>query len=183
MIIGALLFTGSLVSLTMLDKFSRKFLYSITTFGNIVGLLAMGIYSYFKTYADVSDFKFIPVASLSLIIFSASVARLPLTFIMMAEIMPQNIRSFGLSICQTFNWVLAFLLLRFFKVFVDVFQFHVCMFLFCSVALFGMIFVIVFVPETKNRSFEEIENSLLKKSRKPLVSNRKIKNDLELENS
>lgn len=181
MIAGALLFIGSLISLTIIDKFSRKFLYSITTVGNIIGLLAMAIFSYCKTYADVSGFKFIPVASLSLIIFSASVARLPLTFIMMAEIMPQNIRSFGVSVCQTFNWILAFVLLRFFKVIVDVLRFHVCMFLFCAVAFFGMIFVIVFVPESKNRSFEEIESSLMKKRRKFVATEIKQANVIELE--
>lgn len=162
-IVGVLLFVGSLVSLTIVDKFSRKFLYSLTTVGNIVGLLAMGIYSYYKTAVDVSSLKYIPVASLSLVIFAASVGRLPLTYIMMAEIMPQNIRSFGVALCTTFNWILAFLLLRFFSDVVDYLQFHNCMFIFCGFALFGMIFVMFFVPESKNRSFEEIESSLRNK--------------------
>jgi MFS family permease len=159
-IVGILLFVGSLVSLTLVDKYSRRFLYTVTTVGNLIGLMAMGVHSYCKTIEDVSNFKLIPVVSLSLIIFCASAGRLPLTYIMMAEIMPQNMRSFGVSISTTCNWVLAFVLLRIFSTIVDLFKFHVCMFIFFGFALFGMIFVMIYVPETKNKSFEEIENSL-----------------------
>lgn len=162
-IVGVLLFVGSLTSLTIVDKFSRKFLYSLTTIANMIGLMAMGIYSYYKTHCDVTNFKFIPVASLSLIIFAASVGRLPLTYIIMAEIIPQNIRSFGVSICTTLNWILAFILLRFFSTAVEILQFHNCMFICCTFTCLGMIFVILYVPETKNRSFEEIEDSLMDK--------------------
>lgn len=183
-IVGSLLFIGSLVSLTLVDKFSRKFLYSVTTVGNIVGLLAMAIHSFFKTRnidstQDSVVFKFIPVASLSLVIFAASIGRLPLTFIMMAEIMPQNIRSLGIAICTTCNWILAFILLRFFSTLIEVLQFHNCLLLFSCSALFGMIFVIYYVPESKNRSFEEIENSLMK--RKFISSSSKHQEQPELE--
>lgn len=162
LIVGVLLCLGSLVSLTLVNRFSRKTLYSVTTLGNIVGLVAMGIYSYCKANnaASVENFKLVPVASLSLIIFVASTGRLPLTFVMTAEIMPQNIRSFGISIVNTFNWILAFILLKYFSTAVKVFQFHTCMFIFSGFALAGILFVIFYVPESKNRSFEEIENSL-----------------------
>lgn len=163
-IVGALLFAGSLFSITIVDKFSRRFLYSITTVGYMIGLIAMGVYSYLKTSYDVSSFKFVPVASLSLIIFAASLGRLPLSYIIMAEIIPQNIRSFGVAVCTTSNWILAFLLLRFFTKAVDVLQFHNCMFLCCGFTFIGMLFVIFYVPETKGRSFEEIEKSLTDKT-------------------
>lgn len=162
-IVGTLLFVGSLVSLTIVDRFPRKFLYSVTTVVYMIGLSAMGIYSYLKTMTDTSSFRFIPVISLSLIIFAASVGRLPLTYIIMAEIMPQNVRSFGVSICTTCNWILAFIVLRYFAKAVEVLGFHTCMFICWGFTLFGMIFVILYVPESKNKSFEEIENLLAKK--------------------
>lgn len=162
-IVGMLLVAGSLVSLTIINKFSRRFLYTVTTIGYMIGLLSMGMYGYLKTSSNVSNFKFIPVASLSLIIFSASVGRLPLTYIMMTEIIPQNIRSLGVSICTTSNWILAFVFLRFFTTLVKLVQFHNCMFICCGFTFTGMIFVLLYVPETKNRSYEEIENSLTNK--------------------
>lgn len=178
-IVGALLVSGSLISLTLVDKFSRRFLYSVTTVGNIIGLLSMGLYSYLKTTSDVSSFKFIPVMSLSLVIFCASSGRLPLTYIMMAEIMPQSIRSFGVSVSTTFNWILAFGLLRYFSTLVALLQFYTCMFIFCGFALFGMFFVMFYVPETKGKSFEEIENSLTSKIFKYSAARANDKNEVE----
>lgn len=165
-IVGVLLCVGSLVSLAIVDRFSRKFLYCATTLANLMGLFAMGIHSYYKVNGNFETFSFVPVMSLSLVIFASSIGRLPLTYIMMAEIMPQNIRSLGISICTTFNWLWAFILLRFFSTAVDVLHFHNCMILFSLVCVFGMIFVIAVVPETKSRSFEDIENSLSRKKLK-----------------
>lgn len=177
-IVGTLLFVGSLVSSFIVDKFPRRFLYCLTTVAFIIGLNAIGIYSYSKTLTDVSRFKFVPIASLSLIIFSASAGRLPLTFIMMTEIMPQSIRSFGVTVCTIVNWTLAFILLRFFTTIIETLQFHLCMFAFSGVAILGIIFVIIFVPETKNRSFDEIENSLRNRREKHTKPE-----NLELKNS
>ncbi|CRL04325.1 CLUMA_CG017420, isoform A [Clunio marinus] len=159
-IVGMLLMLGSLVSLKLVHNYSRKSLYVVTTIGYVFGLLLMGIYSYYKINQDVSDLKFIPVASLSLIIFTASVGRLPLSYIMMAEIIPQNVRSFGISICTTINWIWAFILLRFFSTAVNILSFHNCMFICASFAIFGVFFVIVYVPESKDKSYQEIEDSL-----------------------
>lgn len=157
---------GSLLSLAIVDKFTRKFLYCTTTVANLLGLLAMSAHSYFKGSDNADIFSYVPVVSLSLVIFASSIGRLPLTYIMMAEIMPQNIRSMGIAICTTFNWIWAFVLLRFFTKAVDVFQFHICMLIFSAFSIFGLIFVIAVVPETKSRSFEEIEKSLTNKKLK-----------------
>lgn len=165
-IVGVLMIVGPLFNLTFVDKFSRKFIYNISTTLNIIGLMAMGLYSYIRTFTDVSSFKYVPVASLSLVIFIAMAGRFPLTYIMMAEIIPQNVRSFGISTCTFFNWSLSFILLRLFSTMVEVLQFHSCMFIFSGFTFFGMILVILYVLETKDRSFEEIEK---------LLSNKKLK--------
>jgi MFS family permease len=162
-IVGALQFAGSLLSLTLIDKFSRKFLYSATAIGQTIGLLAIGLHNYFETIIDVSRFKFIPVASFSLVLSAAAIGRLPLTFMIMAEIMPSKTRSFGVSISTTFNWILDFLALRYFSMLVDLLQFHTCMFIFSGFSIFGTIFVIFFVPETKSKSFDEIANLLTRR--------------------
>ena len=164
-LVGLLMVVGPLISLTFIEKYSRKFIYTTTTLGNIMGLMTMGIYSYCKTFTDVSSFKYVPVASLCLVTFIAMSGRFPLTYIIMAEIIPQSVRSFGVSICIVVNWTLSFILLKSFSQMVEVLKFHNCMFLFSGFTLFGLVLLIIYVPETKNRSFEEIENSLIKKKR------------------
>lgn len=73
-----------------------------------------------------------------------------------------QIRSFGISFCTTLLWLIAFLLLQFFPLAVDTFQLFVCMFIFCFITVVGMLFVILCMPETKNRSAMEIERLLMK---------------------
>lgn len=156
---------GSLVSLSLIGRYPRKSLYAVTTTVNIIGLLAMALYSYCKTFTDFSSFKYVPVVSLSLIIFVAMSARFPLTYVLLAELIPQNVRSLGVSMCIVVNWTLSFVLLTMFSTIVKTLQFHFCMFLFSGCTVLGLILVMLYVPETKNRSFEEIESSLTKKKR------------------
>lgn len=162
---GALMLLGSLLSTFILDKFPRKLLYIWTTVGFILGLAGLASHSYLKSISNDSSFKLLPVLSLSWLIFVACAGRLPLTFIIMAEVMPQSIRSFGVSICNTVNWLLCFLMLKFFPTIVKSIGFHNCMFLLAGSAVVGIFAVLLLVPETKNRSFEDIEMELGKKSK------------------
>jgi len=141
---------------------SRKLLYSITCFGTMLGQLAMGTHVYLKNYYDMADFGWVPIASLSFVIFVAAIGLLPLTFVMLSEILPLKIRSFGATFCTAVLWTLSFLLLRYFASLVALLQLYVCMFIFCGFTFLGMVCVIFYVPESRNRSSEEIEKSLHK---------------------
>lgn len=91
-IVAIIQVVGSVVSTFAIDNMSRKMLYAITCLGTIVGLLAMGTHGFLKAYYDVSNFAWVPIASLSFVIFIASIGLLPLTFIMLSEILPQEVR-------------------------------------------------------------------------------------------
>lgn len=183
-IVAIIQLAGSTVSTFAIGNMPRKLLYAMTCFGTIIGLLAIGAHGYLKMYYDMSDFAWVPIASLSFVIFVAAIGLLPLTFVMLSELLPQKasrekdllqvnnffissyfhyqIRSFGVSFCTAVLWTISFLLLRYFAVLVALLQLHVCMFIFCGFTSFGMICVIFYVPESRNRSNEEIEKSLQK---------------------
>lgn len=159
-IVGVLLNVGALISVFVMDKFTRKLLYFITNMGNIFGLVLMGFYGFFGQFYDVNDFKIIPVIALSIVILFVSIARLPLTYVITAEIQPQRTRSFGIAICSSVSWFCAFLMMKYFASLVDLITFHNCMFLFAFVLVISQVFVTFLVPETKNKSFEEIERDM-----------------------
>ena len=159
-VVGVIQLAGSCVSTVVVDKVPRKVLYFISCVGTMFGLIAFGLHGYLKLSLNVSMFNWVPIASLSFVIFIASIGLLPLTFIMLSEVLPQQIRSFGVSFCTGILWFLAFLLLRFFSTIVALLQLYLCMWIFSGFVFFGMVFVIFFVPETKNKSMEEIEKAL-----------------------
>lgn len=91
-VVAVIQVVGSTISTLAIGKLSRKLLYAITGFGTIAGLLTFGIHGYLKTYYNMEDFAWVPIASLSFVIFIASVGLLPLTFVMLSEILPQKVR-------------------------------------------------------------------------------------------
>lgn len=169
---------GSVVSALITERMARKTLYVITCLGTIVGLLAFGLHGFLATLINVSQFNWIPIVSMSFVIFIASVGLMPLTFTILSEILPVKvkcknvinnflscfshfqIRSFGVSFCTALLWLIAFLLLIFFPTLVDAIGLFACMFSFCFITFVGMVYVIFVVPETKNRTIEEIEQLL-----------------------
>ena len=162
LIMGVILVLGSFLSLSLVNKFSRKVLYTLTTVGYALGLVMSGLYNMCKGMPGIENFKLVPMISLAIVIFIGAMGRLPLTYVIMSEIMPQNIRSFGISVANTVNWLLAFILLQYLSTAFEVLLFHNCMFIFSAIVMFGLFFVIYYVPETKNKSLEEIETILNK---------------------
>ena len=70
----------------------HQILLGVSSGGTGFFLGVMGIYSYLDhTGIDLSHVKFIPIMSLSLVIFVASVGIITLPFIVLAEISPQKV--------------------------------------------------------------------------------------------
>lgn len=59
-------------------------------------------------------------------------------------------------------WVFAFIMIKCFPLLTATFGMHGCMFLFAGFSVAGALFVIIVLPETKGKSFEEIMNLLAK---------------------
>lgn len=92
-VIGAIQLLGSVFSMYAIDKTPRKVLYVLTCLGCILGLLGMGVHGLFSTlnFEFMAKLNWVPIVSLSVVIFVASVGILPLTFIILSEILPQNV--------------------------------------------------------------------------------------------
>lgn len=65
--------------------------FSLT--GTGIGLVVMGAYMYLQSIGnELEGFKWIPLASFSYILFIGSAGLIPLPFIIISEIMPQEVR-------------------------------------------------------------------------------------------
>lgn len=109
---------------------------------------------------DVEVFNWIPLASLSTVIFFASCAILTLPFTVIGEVMPEQIKEFGVTFCMTLMAVLGFILVKFFPFLLQLLGFHFSMFLFAATCLSCAAIIILYMPETKGKNHEEIMNLL-----------------------
>uniref|UniRef100_A0A182NGP0 Major facilitator superfamily (MFS) profile domain-containing protein n=1 Tax=Anopheles dirus TaxID=7168 RepID=A0A182NGP0_9DIPT len=160
-VVGAIQIIGSYGSTIIVDRCQRKHVYIATSFFAAIGLFAMGTHGYLKSqHVDVSAINWIPVASLSFVIFIASVGLLPLTFVILSEILPPKVRGLGGSLCTAFLWTISFLVVKYFPVMVELIGLHGCMWVFSAVCLTAGLFNAIFIPETRGRSIEQIIHAM-----------------------
>lgn len=109
---------------------------------------------------DVENINWIPIVTFSFVIFIASLAVLSLPFLVISEVMPQDLKEFGVSFCMTILWTCSFLIIKYLPFLTSTFGFHGIYFIFATVCILSAIFIITSMPETEGKSYEEIMNLL-----------------------
>lgn len=83
---------GNLCTTTFSDTLGRKALLMISLLGSALGMFTFASYSYLRhTGYDVTSFEWVPVVSLSLVIFVASAGVVPMMFLCMVEHIPTKV--------------------------------------------------------------------------------------------
>lgn len=159
-IIGGIQIIGVYSSTLLVDRAGRKILLAISSFGACAGYLCLGAYIYLSSMYSMDGFEWIPIVSFGCIMYILSIGLIPLPSTLQTEILPQKIRAIGLMICVTATWLLAFVMVKIFPFLMQLLGMHGCMFLFAGCSLVGGAYVVIIVPETKGKSFDEIMNLL-----------------------
>lgn len=76
----------------------------ISSLGTALGLIALATYMMLKSWNyAVEAYNWIPLVSFSYVLFMGSLAVLTMPFIVISEVMPAQIREFGVSLCVIIN--------------------------------------------------------------------------------
>jgi hypothetical protein len=185
---------GSLV----IDKLGRKILLLISGVGHVLSLGVMGIYyithksenkaNMTTTVASTisstmsstttelpkssSELGWLPVVCLVVFVIAFSIGYGPIPWMIVGEITPSSALGFISSIATAVNWTFAFAITKeFAEVEKAITQYGAFwMFAGCSVA--SVIFVFMFVPETKGKSVEEMQKIFLGSKHSEYSNNR-----------
>lgn len=114
----------------------------------------MGMFDLYKE--QLIAYTWIPVTAFSTIILMASIGMSPLTFVILAEILPKKIKNTVTLLSLEIIWILAFVLLSFYPTLTVVIGMYNCMFMFATCCIIGTVFYITVLPETKGKSYDEI---------------------------
>jgi SP family xylose:H+ symportor-like MFS transporter len=156
-ILGVVNLIFTFFAIKLVDKMGRKPLLYIGSIGMTIALAAVGLFIYF----DVVGNWVLPFLLLFMGAFSISWG--PIVWVLLSEIFPTKIRSLALAISVFIQWVANFVVTQVFPSLVenqwlkDHFNGAFPFYLFSVICLFSLVFVWKKIPETKNRTLEEID--------------------------
>lgn len=109
---------------------------------------------------DVEAYNWIPIVAYSFVLFLLALAVSSIGMTVTAEVMPDKIKDFGLAYAGVLNMLSTFIVVKSLPTVSALIGWHGCMFIFATICLFGAIFVSIYLPETKGKSYDEIMNSV-----------------------
>ena len=160
-IMGIVNILFTLVAIFTVDRFGRKPLLIIGSLGMAVGALAVA-------YCDQLGIKGI-VPVLSVIVYAAffMMSWGPVCWVLIAEIFPNTIRSQAVAIAVAFQWVFNYLVSSTFPALYD-FSPMFAYSLYGIICLIAALFVWKWVPETKEKTLEDMTALWRKRENRPV---------------
>ncbi|KAJ6642107.1 Facilitated trehalose transporter Tret1, partial [Pseudolycoriella hygida] len=127
-ILGLLQVCGIYVSSMLVDRVGRRILLGISSLGAAISLFVFGTFSYLINQGyELSFFDWVPVVSGSFYIFINCVGIKPMPSLYVAEILPDNVRDIGLSICMMVMTMCTSISVFTLPLFVDLFGLYAVM--------------------------------------------------------
>jgi sugar porter (SP) family MFS transporter len=148
----------TVVAILLLDRVGRRVLLLTGTAICVVSLVGLGMYFHFPTLQH--DYGWLALASLILFIVGFAIGLGPVFWLMISEIYPLGVRSRAMAIATVANWTFNFLVSYFFLELVSTIGKAGTFWLYAGCGIVAFTYFLIRVPETRNRSLEEIEREL-----------------------
>uniref|UniRef100_A0A8D0EL21 Solute carrier family 2, facilitated glucose transporter member 10 n=1 Tax=Strix occidentalis caurina TaxID=311401 RepID=A0A8D0EL21_STROC len=107
--------------------------------------------------------NWITLLSMMAFVSAFSVGFGPMTWLVLSEIYPAGIRGRAFAFCNSFNWAANLLISLSFLDLIDAIGFSWMFLLYGLMGVMAVIFIYLFVPETKGQSLEEIDQQFSRK--------------------
>lgn len=152
------------VGIWLLGRIGRRTMTMLGQFGCTACLVFIGAVSYFMPEAvngqpDVLRSYIVLLGMLMFLSFQQG-ALSPVTWLLLSEIFPTRLRGIFMGGAVFAMWIANFLISLMFPILLASVGLSGAFFIFALIGIGGAIFVVRFVPETRNRSLEQIEHYL-----------------------
>jgi len=161
-LVGVINVLMTIVAICFIDKLGRKKLLYIGLSGMALSLSVLACVFYGLLGVAV---KWLVVGSLLVYVSSFAISLGPIAWLIISEIYPIHIRGFAMSIATVSNWAFNMIVALAFLPLIDSLGKSSTFLLFAAISVLGLFFCYKFVPETKGKSLEQIENEWLKKDK------------------
>ena len=162
-IVGIVNFLFTIIAVRTVDKYGRKPLMIIGALGMAVAMISLG----FVFFSGATGY----LALFCMMLYVASFAMSwgPVTWVLLAEIFPNKIRGKALAVAVAAQWISNYLVSLTFPMMNDnsyltgLFNHGFAYWVYGIMSILAMIFILKYVPETKGKTLEEMENIWKKK--------------------
>ncbi|XP_048536156.1 sugar transporter ERD6-like 16 isoform X2 [Triticum urartu] len=160
-LIGIIQIPITLLGALLMDRSGRRTLLLVSSSGTFVGCFLTGLSFYFKAQGLYT--QLVPTLALYGILayyVAYSIGMGPVPWVIMSEIFSINMKGIAGSLVTLVSWVGSFVISYSFSFLMD-WNSAGTFFLFSAASLVTVLFVARLVPETKGRTLEEIQESLM----------------------
>ncbi len=159
-VLGAIQIFGTLASGIIVDRLGRKILLLVSGVVMVVAHIALGYYFWLQEgKKDTSTIGWLPLISLVAYIFGYAIGFGPLQWVMLGELIGSEIKRFAFGIacaacliCQTF-------VIFYFQILIEWTSASTTFWSFSVACILATAFTIL-LPETKNKSLQQIQDEL-----------------------
>jgi len=189
LIIGLTYFVSAILSLILKNLIGRRILMLISSLGMAVSQIALGAYFYFLaqhiadnsefcnlvdiTTSNISDhnitiheptqqlrnFSWAPLPLIMIFTTAFNLGLGSLTWVVATEVLPVRSRGWTQTIANVTSNFCWFLVTKTFKDIQDELGLSAPFFFYGSVCVFGFVFIYIFLPETRGKTYEETAQS------------------------
>lgn len=148
----------TIITLPLIDKWGRRPLLLTGLTAMTLGLMGLGAAFYF---GDQLEFlRWIALFSMVFYIAGFAMGLGPIMWLMLSEIYPLEIRGLGSSLAASTCWGFNMLVTLTFLAMTEFFGTSGTFLIYTLMCIIGLMFVAIFVPETKGVHLEQIERNL-----------------------
>ncbi|XP_014912343.1 solute carrier family 2, facilitated glucose transporter member 8 [Poecilia latipinna] len=155
------IFTG--IAAVIMDRAGRKVLLVISGVAMMISTTAFGVYFYLTPKvpsgapAPHADLTWLALASMAVFIAGFAIGWGPIPWLIMSEVIPIRVRGFAGAAVVLSNWGMAFVVTKTFQDMMNLLTSAGTFWLFACMCGLNIIFTVIFVPETKGKTLEQIE--------------------------
>lgn len=153
--IGLINLIFTLIGLTLIDKYGRKILMQVGSYG-LIATLALVAISFFTGRVGLS----VPFYLFGFIAFFAF-SQGAVIWVFISEIFPNEVRAHGQALGSFTHWFMAALIAFIFPYFAETFGGGLTFSFFAVMMILQLLFVWKMMPETKGRSLESIKSDII----------------------
>ncbi|XP_028144846.1 facilitated trehalose transporter Tret1 [Diabrotica virgifera virgifera] len=160
-ILGSMQLTSGAMCPVLVNFFNKKTIFTGSAIGMIISQLVLGTYCILDNSGhDMASLRFIPIVTLTLFIFSYNSGFGALCWVVASEVYPARVKSLALSFTIFIFFVMGFFIAKYFQTVVESVGIGSLFYFFSGCCVVAIIFIHVFVVETRDKSLEEIQDML-----------------------